>query len=68
MDLTNWIVMQGRAYYVDVLRHPERIPPTVPVRGRSFLSAIFMTYQKRFGQSVPDEPSSFDDRRKAEQG
>jgi hypothetical protein len=54
MDLANWIVMQGRNYYLDVRSHPKKTPASQTARGMSFLSQILLEYWKRYDEDIPD--------------
>jgi hypothetical protein len=54
MDLSNWIVSQGRKFYLDVYEHPEKTPPRPPSTIMSFLSALILTYSHRFDDEIDE--------------
>jgi hypothetical protein len=48
-ELANWVITQGRAYYQEVLEHPERFPTRSQIRRPIFAGAIIEEYTRRFG-------------------
>jgi hypothetical protein len=53
LDVAEWVVSQGRGFYDEVLRHPERIPKSVePNSLRTFSGVAGSVFVERFGRSM----------------
>jgi hypothetical protein len=48
-EIANWVITQGRAFYRDVLEHPEKFPRRNQIRRPIFAGAIIEEYTRRFG-------------------
>ena len=55
-DIAHWVVSQGRAYYEQVLAHPETIPYTVEDKPAAALhvGSTLVVYRSRTGEDPPD--------------
>jgi hypothetical protein len=52
-EIANWVITQGRAYYEDVLTHPEKFPLEREIRRPIFAGAIIQVYTSKFGPWRP---------------
>jgi hypothetical protein len=53
LDVAEWVVSQGRAFYDEVLLHPEKIPKSVePNSPRTFSGVAGNVFVERFGRSM----------------
>lgn len=48
-EMANWVITQGRAFYRDVLEHPEKFPRHDEIRKPIFAGAVIAVYTRRFG-------------------
>jgi len=48
-EIAHWVVTQGRAFYQDVLEHPEKFPRRRQIRRPIFGAAVIEEYTRRFG-------------------
>ena len=48
-EIANWVITQGRAFYQDVLEHPDKFPRRNQIRRPIFAGAIIAEYTRRFG-------------------
>ena len=54
-DLTEWVVGQGKEYFMDIWNHPEHIPPYIPGSRESHLgNVVFKVWREKFGY-LPDD-------------
>jgi hypothetical protein len=54
-DLTEWVVGQGKEYFMDIWNHPEHIPPYIPGSRDSHLgNVVFKVWREKFGY-LPDD-------------
>jgi hypothetical protein len=53
-DIARWVVSQGRAFYFEVRRHPEKIPRRLDSRKAEMLSGVAdAAHYARFGKGLP---------------
>ncbi len=58
-ELANWVVAQGKAYYREILDHPEQIPPKKDDAG--LLSEVVEEYEQRFKDDIPINARDWDE-------
>ena len=52
-DVAHWVVRQGQEYYLDILKHPEKIPFSVEEGDSSNMYAVApKVYHDLFGESI----------------
>lgn len=52
-DISNWVVSQGKAYYAEILKHPERIPYSVEDRiNESIAHVADEVYFDKYGETT----------------
>jgi uncharacterized protein DUF4240 len=57
-ELANWVVALGRAKFVEVLTHPDRIPARHTDSG--FMSQVVEEFEERFSEEFPYNDRSWD--------
>ncbi|WP_068984544.1 MULTISPECIES: DUF4240 domain-containing protein [Lysinibacillus] len=52
-DISNWVVSQGKAYYAEILKHPERIPYSVEDRTNESIAHVAdEVYFDKYGETT----------------
>ncbi|MGY3186314.1 DUF4240 domain-containing protein [Lysinibacillus sp. TE18511] len=52
-DISNWVVSQGKAYYAEILKHPERIPYSVEDRTNESIAHVAdKVYFDKYGETT----------------
>jgi hypothetical protein len=51
-ELAWYVIAQGKAFYDDVLAHPDKFPEEQGPAGRGFRGMIANVYRERFGEEV----------------
>ncbi|MGE7953536.1 DUF4240 domain-containing protein [Lysinibacillus xylanilyticus] len=52
-DISNWVVSQGKAYYAEILKHPERIPYSVEDRTNEIIAHVAdEVYFDKYGETT----------------
>ncbi|HEX2570471.1 MAG TPA: hypothetical protein VH877_13015 [Polyangia bacterium] len=52
-DIAEWVVAQGKDYYFDVYKNPEKTPHTLPNKnGIGFVSTVLNVYHHLFGEDL----------------
>lgn len=52
-DISNWVVSQGKAYYAEILKHPERIPYSVEDRTNENIAHVAdEVYFDKYGETT----------------
>ena len=53
-DIARWVVSQGKAFYFEIWRHPEKIPPRLDDRKTEILSGVAdSVHYEKFGSGLP---------------
>jgi hypothetical protein len=53
-EVTWWIMGMGKAFYDDIVAHPEKFPKEVGPDGRGFGGMISRVYFERFDEEIED--------------
>ncbi|MCM0665621.1 DUF4240 domain-containing protein [Flavobacterium tyrosinilyticum] len=52
-DISNWVVSKGKAYYVEILDYPERIPYSVEDKTEEIIAHVAdEVYFEKFGETT----------------
>lgn len=52
-DVAEWVVSQGKRFYVDVWNSPKRIADVDIRKGETYAGVAANVYWERFGASMP---------------
>jgi hypothetical protein len=55
-DICNWIVSQGKDYYISIYNHPELMPKYQDIQFKEILVGVAgIVYEDKFDEELPDD-------------
>ncbi|NSL88409.1 DUF4240 domain-containing protein [Chitinophaga solisilvae] len=52
-DISHWIVSKGKAYYADIINHPEKVPHSVFGNTKTILNGVADdVFEEKYGEST----------------